>query len=252
MIVEDEPQANRLLGMLVQFRGYQARSVHSGREALEAVELELPDLIFLDLMLPDINGYEICKTLKSTRKTSLIPLIIVTARVAAENRIESFCIGADDYIAKPYTPDQVFQAIERADQWRRESLAAVVEGSVAFDEQDDGETLRRLGQLRSLVFGRGCLSFESTQQLGRAVKEVWCRMAEWARLHPDEPASQLRFLMTAERLELTFHNPSGWIEEVAAMVQADSTSALHAVQFDQIDVDQARRHLTLIKEFRTF
>ena len=114
LIVEDEPEANKLLGMLLRLRGYRTESAFTGKEALQLVEKSQPDIIFLDLMLPDLNGYEVCKILKSSKGTSLIPLVIVTARIAAENRIESFCLGADDYIAKPYTPDQIFQAVEQA------------------------------------------------------------------------------------------------------------------------------------------
>ena len=81
-------------------------------------------------MLPDINGYEVCKILKSSKGTSLIPLVIVTARIAAENRIESFCLGADDYIAKPYTPDQIFQAVEQALRWLDQSRAGQIQGDI--------------------------------------------------------------------------------------------------------------------------
>ena len=129
LIVEDEPEANKLLGMLLRLRGYQTESAFNGRQALELVEKSPPDIIFLDLMLPDLNGYEVCKILKSSKGTSLIPLVIVTARIAAENRIESFCLGADDYIAKPYTPDQIFQALEQAVRWLDQSRAGADPGA---------------------------------------------------------------------------------------------------------------------------
>src|SRR5207248_10858683 len=102
-----------------------------------------------DLMLPDLNGYDVCKILKSSKGTSLIPLVIVTARIAAENRIESFCLGADDYIAKPYTPDQIFQAMEQSIEWLDQAKSGQIQGTISFEGKDDGEVLRRLGQLRS-------------------------------------------------------------------------------------------------------
>ena len=86
LIVEDEPEANQLLSMLVQLRGYRTESAFTGGEALEKVEHGPPDIVFLDLMLPDINGYEVCRRLKTRKATSLIPVVMVTARVAAENR----------------------------------------------------------------------------------------------------------------------------------------------------------------------
>src|SRR6478672_3266223 len=115
LIVEDEPEANHLLSMLVQLRGYRTESAFTGGEALEKVDRQPPDIVFLDLMLPDINGYEVCKTLKTQKATSLIPIVMVTARIAAENRLQSFRVGADDYIPKPYTPDQIFRAMADAD-----------------------------------------------------------------------------------------------------------------------------------------
>ena len=129
-------------------------------------------------MLPDINGYEICKILKSSRGTSLIPLVVITARLADENRIESFCIGADDYIAKPYTPHRIFQAVEQAVHWFDQSRSGQIQVSVSFDHGDDGEILRRLGQFRSLVFARTALSLESLVarlQPGHQGNLVCCR-----------------------------------------------------------------------------
>src|SRR3954447_12760305 len=133
LIVEDEPDANHLLSMLVQLRGYLTESAYTGGEALEKVRKRPPDLVFLDLMLPDINGYEVCKSLKSRRATSLIPVIMVTARVAAENRTESYGIGADDYVPKPYTPDQIFEAMTNASSWRGQVDGRTVEGVIPID-----------------------------------------------------------------------------------------------------------------------
>src|SRR6516225_731065 len=79
LIVEDEPEANRLLSMLVQLRGYRTESAFTGGEALSKVDQRPPDIVFLDLMLPDINGYEVCTCLKTQRATSLIPVVMVTA-----------------------------------------------------------------------------------------------------------------------------------------------------------------------------
>ena len=171
LIVEDEPEANKLLGMLLRLRGYRIESAFTGKEALQLVAKGQPDMIFLDLMLPDLNGYEICKILKSSRSTSLIPLAIITARIADENRIESFCIGADDYIAKPYTPDRIFQAVEQASLWSALSRSAQIQESVCFDHKDDGEILRRMGQFRSLVFGRTTLGLEAVAQISCASRK---------------------------------------------------------------------------------
>ena len=67
LIVEDEPEANKLLAMLLQLRGYRTESAFSGAEALEKIRDHAPDVVFLDLMLPDMDGYEVCRSLKIAR-----------------------------------------------------------------------------------------------------------------------------------------------------------------------------------------
>ncbi len=151
LIVEDEPEANKLLSLLVQLQGYRTESAYNGAEALEKVRAISPDVVFLDLMLPDIDGYDICRQLKTPSPGPAIPVIIVTARLAAENRIESFAAGADDYVPKPYTPDQIFAALDQASAWKEKIDEPEVEGRVPLDGRDDGETLRELSGLRNLL-----------------------------------------------------------------------------------------------------
>ncbi len=248
LIVEDEPEANKLLGMLLRLRGFRTESAFTGKEALQLVAKAQPDIIFLDLMLPDLNGYEICKILKSARGTSLIPLVIITARIADENRIESFCIGADDYIAKPYTPDQIFQALEQAVRWSQQCHSGEIQASLTFDHSDDGEILRRMGQFRSLVFGRTELSLEAVARISRAIKEIWCVADEWARVHPADQITSLTYTLTPQKLLLEFHDAAGWLGRIPVLLENPS-SELTSVGFDHVSVDETDRSVKLIKNF---
>jgi CheY-like chemotaxis protein len=249
LIVEDEPEANKLLGMLLRLRGYRTESAFTGKEALQIIERGHPDIVFLDLMLPDLNGYEVCKILKSSKGTSLIPLVIVTARIAAENRIESFCLGADEYIAKPYTPDQIFQALEQSIAWLDQARSGQIHGTIPLDGRDDGEILRRLGQLRSLIFARSSLGLESVAQINRAIKEVWCLADEWNRNHPTDRAATLAYTLTGECLTLTFRDTAEWLSRLPGLLDDDPQSALVSAGFDRLDIDDAGRCLTLVKDF---
>ncbi len=123
LIVEDEPEANRLLARIVQLRGYRTRSAFNGVEALAAIEDETFDVVFLDLMLPDANGYEICRRIKGRPETRSTPVVIVTARLVDENRAQSAQVGADGFIPKPYTPGQIFEALASADASRKDNAA---------------------------------------------------------------------------------------------------------------------------------
>ena len=149
LIVEDEPEANKLLAMLVQLRGYQTESALDGAQAMDHLRKRTPDVIFLDLMLPDVDGYDICRSLKSSEHTSQVPVIIVTARITDANRIESFRAGADNFIPKPYTPDEIFEALEQAQAWKAQLESSRIDGEASLDGRDEGETLRSLARLRN-------------------------------------------------------------------------------------------------------
>jgi DNA-binding response OmpR family regulator len=246
LIVEDEPEANKLLGMLLRLRGYHTDSAFNGRQALELVAKSPPDIIFLDLMLPDLNGYEVCKILKSAKGTSLIPLVIITARIAAENRIESFCLGADDYIAKPYTPDQIYESVDQAVRWLDQSRSGAIQGHIAFDHRDDGEILRRLGQLRSLIFARTPLRLDEVVQLGRAIKELWCLADECDHSSSAERTMTLAYTLSPDRLILLFQGASLWLSRISGLFD-DPTNSLHLAAFSEIKVDDVGHSLTLTK-----
>jgi CheY-like chemotaxis protein len=249
LIVEDEPQANKLLAMLLQLRGYQTVSAFRGDEALEKIRDHAPDVVFLDLMLPDMNGYDVCRSLKSSGADSLIPVVIVTARLTAENRIQSFEVGADDYIPKPYTPDQVFDALEQSRAWRNEVDSPRIEGEVALDLRDDGETLRRLAQLRRLLKVRGVLGSDEVDRISAAIKELWSSVDSWSRRRRLNQVATLIYSLTSDALTLIIRDEAGWLP---ALKDVDSGLALTAVadaRFDQVVADEASRSLKLVKRF---
>ncbi|MGD0045286.1 MAG: hypothetical protein ABSE84_33620, partial [Isosphaeraceae bacterium] len=162
--------------------------------------------------------------------------------------IESFCIGADDYIAKPYTPHRIFQAVEQAVHWFDQSRSGQIQVSVSFDRGDDGEILRRLGQFRSLVFARTALSLEAVAQLSRVIKEIWCVADEWARGCPGDHITTLTYTLTAERLVLEFRDAAGWLGRVPILAE-DPTSEVSIAGFDHVAIDESDRSVRFVKDF---
>ena len=249
LIVEDEPEANKLLSMLVQLHGYATESAFTGSEALEKVRNHVPDVVFLDLMLPDLDGYEVCRALKSSGTTSQIPIVIVTARVAAENRIESFHAGADDYVPKPYTPDQIFEALDESSA-RRESATSRIEGEVVLDGRDDGETLRRLARLRGLLLARSGLEAESIESISAAIRAIWLSVDGWARRSGLDRVATLAYALSPEQLVLTVHDEAGWLERALDLADGPVSTILTDARFDQIESDPEAHCLRLVKRFR--
>jgi CheY-like chemotaxis protein len=249
LIVEDEIEANKLLSMLLHLRGYQTESAFDGAEALEKARKHAPDVIFLDLMLPDIDGHEVCRTLKSATTTSATPVIIVTARVAAGNRIESFIAGADDYIPKPYTPDQVFDALAQARTWEQHLALPHVEGDVALDGRDDGETLRHLAGLRCLLLAKTGVGPEDVLGISRSIRTIWLSVLEWSRRQRLEQVATLAYSLTPDALTLTVHDEGGWLEDGWPPVASQVASVPAVGGFDEILADHGARCLKLVKRF---
>jgi len=113
LVVEDEEDILELEMYNLAREGYQVAGVHTGEEALTAVRNSSPDLIVLDLMLPGMDGMEVCRRLKSSPHTRQVPLIMLTAKSEESDVVSGLELGADDYITKPFSP-KVFLARVRA------------------------------------------------------------------------------------------------------------------------------------------
>jgi len=247
LIVEDEPEANKLLSMLVQLRGYRTDSAFTGGEALAKIDHAPPDIVFLDLMLPDINGYEVCKSVKQSPSTALIPVVMVTARVALENRIQSYSLGADQYVPKPYTPDQIFRAMEDADDWRRNLDRNSAEGEIRFGSSDEGETIRQLAQLRSLLVAGTTLESDAVTRLIDVLKQLGASADEWGQKHGVSEVAILSYKKDLEWLSLTISDLAGWLVDDMRPPAERWPDVIARGRFDEVSVHPSGRSFTLVK-----
>lgn len=102
LVVDDNPMVASLLEQVLRTQGHEVEVVNDGLAALEAVARQLPDLILLDLDLPGLHGYEVCRRLKASSATRLIPVVIITARCESGDRVDAWDLGADDFLTKPF------------------------------------------------------------------------------------------------------------------------------------------------------
>jgi DNA-binding response OmpR family regulator len=107
LIVEDDPDIAELVARYLDKAGFATERAASGREALQMIAAQPPDLVLLDLMLPHVDGLEVCRQIRSSEATSAIPIIMVTARAEESERIVGLELGADDYLAKPFSPNEL-------------------------------------------------------------------------------------------------------------------------------------------------
>jgi two-component system phosphate regulon response regulator PhoB len=107
LVIDDEPDLLELVRVNLVQAGYRVRTALSGREALEALRSARPDLVVLDLMLPDVSGMDLCRRIRSDPALAELPIIMLTAKADEVDRVVGFELGADDYVTKPFSPREL-------------------------------------------------------------------------------------------------------------------------------------------------
>ena len=204
LIVDDEPNIIGTVAPLLRARGYEVLSAMTGRAALEAAERDKPDLIVLDLGLPDINGVEVCR---EVRKTQSVPILILSARGAEGDKVKALDAGADDYVTKPFGTEELLARI-RAALRRIETPSPpsepIVRGGLVIDRERfrvlrDGQEVRLTPKEFEL------LTFLA-QHPGRVLTHRTILKAIWGPHVADQP-EHLRVLVGALRRKIE-PNPS--------------------------------------------
>jgi two-component system alkaline phosphatase synthesis response regulator PhoP len=113
LIVDDEKDIVSLVSLHMKMAGFLVYFAYDGYTALDICKTENPDMIILDLMLPKLNGFEVCRRLKEAEETRCIPVIMLSARAETEDKLLGFNVGADDYVTKPFSPRELLARVKR-------------------------------------------------------------------------------------------------------------------------------------------
>ncbi len=138
LVIDDEPDLLELVRLSLDQAGYRVDTAETGNEALSSVRSLRPDLIVLDLMLPDVPGTEVCRQIRADPELSRIPIIMLTARAEEVDRVVGFELGADDYVAKPFSPRELtlrVRAVLRRRKSDPESVASLQHGPLRIDPE---------------------------------------------------------------------------------------------------------------------
>lgn len=119
LVVDDTPANLLLLTQLLSAQSYDVRPVTQGTAALTAIRTIRPDLVLLDIRMPDMDGYEVCQQLKADEETAQIPVIFISALDDVEDKVRAFECGGVDYIAKPFQPLEVLARVRTTWRWPR-------------------------------------------------------------------------------------------------------------------------------------
>jgi two-component system KDP operon response regulator KdpE len=131
LVVDDEPRMVRFVRMNLELEGYRVSTAGSGIEALNAVREEIPDLVILDIMMPEMDGYE---TLERIRQISNVPVIMLTVKAEEEDKVRGLELGADDYVTKPFSPRELASRVKAA--LRRAEMPAPGQKKLIEIDQD--------------------------------------------------------------------------------------------------------------------
>ncbi len=150
LIIDDDLDTLRLVGLMLQKQGYQIAAANNGRQGLLKVEEELPDLILLDVMMPDMDGYEVARRLRQSPETAKIPILMFTAKSQLDDKVTGFESGADDYLTKPTHPTEL-----------QAHVKALLARSVKPEEVEEDTSLAQKAFTIGVISARGGLGVSS-------------------------------------------------------------------------------------------
>ena len=179
LIVDDERDTNDILASFVRSRGFEPIQLYAGAQVKAAVAEHKPALILLDIMLPGYDGFALCDSLKRDRETNLIPIVMVTALEEAQHRAAGVRVGANGYLSKPFTPAQLYEAMDKALAWHEEHQKRGTHGEINFDIRSELTYLQQAHDMLADLFAHTPLTDRQIKDLKQAVMEMGGNAIEW-------------------------------------------------------------------------
>ena len=206
LIVDDERDTNDILASLARARGFAPVQVFTGGAVAGAVAEHKPALILLDLMLPDLDGFAVCEQLKRDRETNLIPVIIVTALNDATHRLSGVRVGANGYLTKPFTPEQLFSAMDKALAWSAEHADHGSRGEINFDIRSEPTYLSQTNDMLSDLYAHTPLTERQVKDLRQVVLEMGGNAIEWGHRKNADLVLRITYRIDAEKVTIVIRD----------------------------------------------
>ncbi|MBD1913258.1 response regulator [Leptolyngbya sp. FACHB-8] len=230
LIIDDAPDNLRLLSTILSERGYKVRGVINGSAALMGAQAQPPDLILLDVNMPGINGYEVCRLLKENTQTNTIPVIFISALNEVIDKVKAFSVGGVDYICKPFQVEEVMVRIETQLSLRR--LQAELQQALAHER-----SLNQQIEAMAAIEERNRIAREIHDSLGHSLTALTVQLQASISVLQTDPVQAQVFLTQAYQLSKT-----------AMLEVRQSVKTLRADQPDQASLEATI--LDLVEGFR--
>jgi two-component system OmpR family response regulator len=203
LIVEDDKELADVVAQVLTRREIEPAILHEGSPAPAYVREHRPDVVLLDLMLPDRDGYTVCQEIKLDRHTNLTPIVMVTALGQQQDVIKGLAVGANEYVAKPFEIDGLYAAIDRAIAWRKDLTDSGAHGEIQIHLQSDARLLEDLNTMLSQLLLYTPLSADDVYNLTLAVREMGGNAIEWGHRNRHELLVTVTYRIARDRVVIT-------------------------------------------------
>src|SRR4029453_6920017 len=190
LVVEDEPDIRRLVCLPLEGDGFRCRTAANGLDALREAKANVPELVVLDLMLPGLDGLEVCRRLRSDASTAGVPIIMLTAKSDEVDRVVGLEVGADDYVAKPFSPKELVARVRAVLRRARPSqpTRVLTVGPVTLDPE--GPAVKPDGKALQLTPKEFDLLQALLEAAGRVLSREYLLNHVWGYARADEIESR--------------------------------------------------------------
>jgi DNA-binding response OmpR family regulator len=206
LIVEDDKDQAQLAAQLVRLRDFEPILAEDGETGFAMARQCRPDVVLLDLMLPDTSGFEICRRLRSDRDMLLTPIVMLTALDDDAHRRYGFRVGANAYLTKPYGADALFEAIAAARQWKLHLEQNHMMGEIHVELNSETTFLQEVNDFLTSLLMATPLTEEQLIHLRQAIMEMGQNAIEWGNKHRVEELVRIVYRIYADRVEIVIQD----------------------------------------------
>jgi DNA-binding response OmpR family regulator len=206
LIVEDDPDQAEMAASFLRLLRIEPRLAFDGLSALDLMADHRPDLVLLDLMLPDIDGFEVCRRLRSLPGAIDLPVVMVTALHGDDHRRLGFRVGANAYLTKPYGASDLNQAIDLARTWRDSLEHERLRGEIRIEMDSAPSYLREVNDFLVGLYRTTPLTIDQVQHLQQAVLEIGQNAVEWGNRMRIELPVDLTYRVFEDRVEIVIRD----------------------------------------------
>jgi DNA-binding response OmpR family regulator len=202
LIVEDDPDQAEMAARLIRYRNFDSKIAATGEAGLSMARSSRPDVILLDLMLPDTTGFDVCRELRLDREMRLTPIVMLTALGDDLHRTKGFRVGANAYVSKPYGAMDLFQAIADARAWRTRMEEGQVQGEIHVELNSEIPFLQEVNDFLMRVSLASPFTQEQVLALRQALLEMGQNAIEWGNRHQSDQLVDITYRIYADRVEI--------------------------------------------------